>query len=230
MKNEQVSKAKEQAFRVTARLGEMGIEVKHSQALEVIAAVFGAENWHAYAAQLKKPQAASDVLTSAEEKPRLYMWVQVRLVAGMGDFRTEDVFLAEGIDDAVAKAKAKHWTAEVAARYPEGCSSGSLLIAGMSTLEDIEQWLVDCDIDAEDLDESVHDAMQEGRLDELNALDGEDDQENHISRVEREASNINNSGLSAQLAFLFQGYENDIPGFVSWLQDVLDLHDWYPNK
>lgn len=227
MKNEQIAKAKEQASRVAARLGEMGIAVKHSQALEVVAAVFGAENWHAYAADLKKPQASVEVRQVAAEEPFGHKWVEVKLLAGAGDFRASCVRLATSLDDAVAQAKAQFWTDAIASLYPEGVVAVTKVVADMSSLEAIETWLRDCEIDESELDDEVHTTLQECELDTLNSLTGEDDQEDHIDAVEKAASTINNGGFSSQLAFLFEDYENDVPGFVRYLQGVLDMVDWY---
>lgn len=55
-----------------------------------------------------------------------------------------------------------------------------------------------------DLDEIVHDFAQEGDLEDLNNLESEDDQENHITQVESDASEINNKGLEGQLKFLLE--------------------------
>jgi hypothetical protein len=52
------------------------------------------------------------------------------------------------------------------------------------------------------LDDAVHDMVQEGRLEMLNTLEGEDEQEEHIAAGERSASSINNEGMEGQIRFL----------------------------
>lgn len=54
-KHSATQQAKAQAERLTRRLQALGLPVAYSQGLEALAAVFGAETWHAYAAELKKP-------------------------------------------------------------------------------------------------------------------------------------------------------------------------------
>lgn len=72
--------------------------------------------------------------------------------------------------------------------------------------------------------------MQELHLDELNSIEDEDEQLDHIEEVESMASDINNQGQAAQLAFLReQGYEADWlmadePDMETW-QDVIDAAD-----
>src|SRR5690348_10089384 len=57
-------------------------------------------------------------------------------------------------------------------------------------------------LESSDLDDVVHDCAQDGGLDVLNTLVGEDDQEEHIREVEADTSSINNGGLEAQIDFL----------------------------
>jgi hypothetical protein len=54
------------------------------------------------------------------------------------------------------------------------------------------------------LDDLVHDAAQESRLPELNALADPGDQERHIEAAEVMASEVNNGGLEEQLRFLLE--------------------------
>ncbi len=54
------------------------------------------------------------------------------------------------------------------------------------------------------LDELVHDNAQEGGLDALNAIEGGDEQEQHIAGVEQDASTVNNGGHDAQIRFLLK--------------------------
>jgi hypothetical protein len=56
----------------------------------------------------------------------------------------------------------------------------------------------------EDLDSAVHEMVQESALDKLNSLDEPEDQEEHIEAGEHRASEINNRGLPAQIAFLLE--------------------------
>ena len=52
------------------------------------------------------------------------------------------------------------------------------------------------------LDDMVHDTAQSGGLDELNTLDSDDDQEDHISGIESGASEVNNGGYEDQIDYL----------------------------
>lgn len=54
----------------------------------------------------------------------------------------------------------------------------------------------------EELDDLVYDLAQEVDLDDLNGIDDEDAQEEHIATRERYASCINNGGLALQIEFL----------------------------
>lgn len=58
-------------------------------------------------------------------------------------------------------------------------------------------------IEPEDLDDLVHDLVQEDGLDELNAIEDANEQDDHITAGEQIAAGINNSGLEEQLTFLF---------------------------
>jgi hypothetical protein len=71
-------------------------------------------------------------------------------------------------------------------------------------VEQIENVAIELGLDAEDLDEVVHDLAQEVALDELNTLEKQDDQEEHVSEREAFASDINNGGLADQIEFLLQ--------------------------
>jgi hypothetical protein len=59
-------------------------------------------------------------------------------------------------------------------------------------------------LEPEDLDMAVHDLAQEVGLAELNAIEDEQDQEDHIGGQEEMASAINNGGLGEQLEFLLE--------------------------
>lgn len=63
-----------------------------------------------------------------------------------------------------------------------------------------------------DLDEHVHEAAQAAIQDSLNALDGEDEQEDLITDAESTASNINNEGFESQLRYLIEqnGFEETL--------------------
>lgn len=54
------------------------------------------------------------------------------------------------------------------------------------------------------LDEAVHDTAHGVHLAELNSLEDEEVQEDHISRTERLASSINNGGFLEQARFLLE--------------------------
>lgn len=54
------------------------------------------------------------------------------------------------------------------------------------------------------LDDLVHDAAQEAGLGTLNTLEGEQEQEDHISGVESDASEVNNRGFEGQITFLLE--------------------------
>jgi hypothetical protein len=75
------------------------------------------------------------------------------------------------------------------------------------TAEDLAELaiLLDC---ADDLfDDAVHDMAQEAALGELNSLEDEDAQDEHITETERRASSINNGGFEEQIEFLLEsGY------------------------
>lgn len=58
--------------------------------------------------------------------------------------------------------------------------------------------------DPEILDELVHENAQEGGLDDLNAIEDEGEQEEHIGGVEEDASSINNGGFASQIPFLLK--------------------------
>lgn len=61
-----------------------------------------------------------------------------------------------------------------------------------------------------DLGDAVHDLAQEVGLAELNSLEEDVDQDEHITTQEVRASDINNSGLESQVAFLLEhnGHED----------------------
>lgn len=226
MKNPNVVKAKEQASRVVARLGALGFDVKHGQALEVVAAVFGAENWHAYAAQLKKPEAAAAAVNTAAAEAPAYKWIEVTLLAGAGNFRAQALRLSTSLEDAIARVKATCWTPAIASLYPDGVVALTKVVAPMSDVVDVKLWLQKCGIEEADLDSAVHEAVQGAALTRLNSIGDEGLQEDHIAARETEASEINNSGMEAQLDYLRDGFD-DIPSFVSYLLDELDLSDQY---
>jgi hypothetical protein len=54
------------------------------------------------------------------------------------------------------------------------------------------------------LDELVHDTAQEAGLIDLNALPAPAEQEQHISAIESQASEINNGGFERQIEYLLQ--------------------------
>ena len=54
------------------------------------------------------------------------------------------------------------------------------------------------------MDDLVHDAAQESRLSDLNALADPNEQERHIEATEAMASEVNNGGLAEQLRFLLE--------------------------
>lgn len=54
------------------------------------------------------------------------------------------------------------------------------------------------------LDELVHDTAQETGLNSLNELPDPADQEDHISAIEGQASDINNGGFERQIEYLLQ--------------------------
>jgi hypothetical protein len=77
---------------------------------------------------------------------------------------------------------------------------------------EVEQLVAVCEVrrlEPGDLDTAVHDLAQEIGLGELNSRKDEDDQEEHIATQEAAASDINNGGLEAQVAFLLEhnGFE-----------------------
>lgn len=66
--NAAICEAKARAERVQSALTRFGVKIPHGQALEVIAAVFGHHNWHAYRADLlKQDQQRAEGVVSTEE-------------------------------------------------------------------------------------------------------------------------------------------------------------------
>lgn len=52
-----VKQAKKAADRLAERFATLGVKIKRTQALEAVAAIFGAENWNVFVAQIKLDEA-----------------------------------------------------------------------------------------------------------------------------------------------------------------------------
>ena len=68
------------------------------------------------------------------------------------------------------------------------------------------------------LDDAVHDCAQNVNLGELNSLEGEADQEAHISAHESDASDVNNGGSDRQVAYLLK--HTDADDLVTIIEDA----------
>jgi hypothetical protein len=95
------------------------------------------------------------------------------------------------------------WDAGTIERVAE-VLEGYGLAPSESEIADAVEEAEDRGLTEQDLDEPVHDLVQELGLGELNSIEDEDEQEGHISAGERFASRINNGGLERQVAFLLQ--------------------------
>lgn len=112
---------------------------------------------------------------------------------------------------------------------PEGVRAGIYQVsverqqADSPSLGDIEAWLRRNGLTDDSLDDWVHDVAQELALDELNELDGEDEQESLLRSVEHTASDINNGGLAEQLSYLARAFGDDLLDFIERLQAAFSL-------
>ena len=80
----------------------------------------------------------------------------------------------------------------------------------LATPEALVTWWKNNDLDEDELDEFVYEAVQEHGIPELNEQSSKDDQEAHLDDREKQASKINNEGIEAQLRYLLSVCELSI--------------------
>jgi hypothetical protein len=88
----------------------------------------------------------------------------------------------------------------------------------MAHVEELIAYAERLGLESSDLDGAVHDGAQDEGLDTLNGLEDEQEQEEHIARLEENAAAINNGGLSAQLDYLLR--HNSIKEVRQLLEEV----------
>lgn len=234
---ENVKNAKLQAKRLNEALTELGLKIPHGQALEVLAKAMGSRNWHAFQADLSKAALPPEV---PDWKPTLgpmsFEQYQNRpctcVVCGGTMIEGDEVNIEDGEahQEVYCLDCGSEWEDVYRlARYNNLRVGDS---APMPQLLKIEAWLKTV-VNEDDLwvqlGDLVVEAHREASLPEVNGTDDAAEQENHLQSAEQSASDINNQGVIAQLAYLKEGHP-DMEDFTDFLAeefkaplDALDL-------
>ena len=218
-----LGQAKAQAARVLGVLAHQGHPVKHSQALEVVAAVHGHANWHAYRASLL----AANTVQASALRPERWIVISMALYAQDGSdqvFLGKREILARSFDDARSILMDELWDPRLDAGGAGSTLCHEVLgeVVATPTVEDYVRWLQEAGYESDALDAWI---LDEAIRAASNASSNETEREFALDEARRHAEQINREGLASQVSFLETRYPT-WSELVERLRKTFQLTGW----